>query len=139
MQRYVQNVLKGIFLYTTRTRLCGSYLILLKRVIEQPLWAHLTKLMKVSFIPDFPHLYSTALRLLLGYPLGSEASHLSPVNAKKQPMSALILLLSVSLLVAVGFLVAFVWSVKKGQYDDDYTPAVRILFDDNEKKSSPQS
>jgi cbb3-type cytochrome oxidase maturation protein len=54
-------------------------------------------------------------------------------------MSALILLLSVSLLVAVGFLVAFVWSVKKGQYDDDYTPAVRILFDDNEKKSSPQS
>lgn len=54
-------------------------------------------------------------------------------------MSALILLLSVSLLVAAGFLVAFVWSVKKGQYDDDYTPSVRILFDDNEKKSSSQS
>lgn len=54
-------------------------------------------------------------------------------------MSALILLLSVSLLVAAGFLIAFVWSVRKGQYDDDYTPSVRILFDDNEKKSSPQS
>lgn len=54
-------------------------------------------------------------------------------------MSALILLLSVSLLVAVGFLVAFVWSVKKGQYDDDYTPSVRILFDDKENHSSSQS
>jgi len=35
--------------------------------------------------------------------------------------------------------VAFIWSVKKGQYDDDYTPSVRILFDDKpiaEKKSS---
>lgn len=48
-------------------------------------------------------------------------------------MSALILLLSISLLVAGGFLVAFVWSVKKGQYDDDYTPSIRILFDDKEK------
>jgi len=45
-------------------------------------------------------------------------------------MSVLILLIIVSLLVAVGFLVAFIWSVKKGQYDDDYTPSVRILFDD---------
>jgi cbb3-type cytochrome oxidase maturation protein len=48
-------------------------------------------------------------------------------------MSALILLLSISLLVAGGFLVAFIWSVKKGQYDDDYTPSIRILFDDKEK------
>ncbi|WP_428659139.1 cbb3-type cytochrome oxidase assembly protein CcoS [Runella sp.] len=54
-------------------------------------------------------------------------------------MSALILLLSVSLLVAIGFLTAFVWSVRKGQYDDDYTPSVRILFDDKENNSSPQS
>ncbi|MEM1121897.1 MAG: cbb3-type cytochrome oxidase assembly protein CcoS, partial [Bacteroidota bacterium] len=26
---------------------------------------------------------------------------------------------------------AFFWAVKSGQYDDDYTPSVRILFDDN--------
>lgn len=48
-------------------------------------------------------------------------------------MSALILLLSISLLVAGGFLIAFIWSVRQGQYDDDYTPSIRILFDDKEK------
>ena len=48
-------------------------------------------------------------------------------------MSALIILLFISLFVAGGFLIAFVWSVRQGQYDDDYTPSIRILFDDNEK------
>ena len=54
-------------------------------------------------------------------------------------MSVLILLIGFSILLAGGFLVAFIWSVKKGQYDDDYTPSVRMLFDDKpiaEKKSS---
>jgi cbb3-type cytochrome oxidase maturation protein len=45
-------------------------------------------------------------------------------------MSVLIVLVIVSVIVAGGFLAAFIWSVKKGQYDDDYTPSVRILFDD---------
>lgn len=31
-------------------------------------------------------------------------------------------------------MVAFIWSVKSGQYDDTYTPSVRILFDDAVKK-----
>ncbi|UKJ05920.1 cbb3-type cytochrome oxidase assembly protein CcoS [Solitalea lacus] len=47
-------------------------------------------------------------------------------------MSALIILLIISLLVAVGFLIAFIFSVRSGQFDDDYTPSVRILFDDTE-------
>ena len=54
-------------------------------------------------------------------------------------MSVLVLLIGFSILIAGGFLVAFIWSVKKGQYDDDYTPSVRMLFDDKpiaEKKSS---
>ena len=54
-------------------------------------------------------------------------------------MSVLILLIGFSILIAGGFLVAFIWSVKKGQYDDDYTPSLRMLFDDKpiaEKKSS---
>jgi cbb3-type cytochrome oxidase maturation protein len=34
------------------------------------------------------------------------------------------------LLVALGFMAAFLWSVKSGQYDDDYTPSVRMLFED---------
>lgn len=45
-------------------------------------------------------------------------------------MSVLILLIAFSILIAAGFLIAFIWSVKKGQYDDDYTPSVRMLFDD---------
>jgi cbb3-type cytochrome oxidase maturation protein len=45
-------------------------------------------------------------------------------------MSVLIILIIVSVLVAGGFLVAFLWSVKSGQMEDDYTPSVRMLFDD---------
>jgi cbb3-type cytochrome oxidase maturation protein len=46
-------------------------------------------------------------------------------------MSVLVVLIIVGILVASGFLVAFIWAVKNGQYDDTYTPSVRILFDDN--------
>lgn len=50
-------------------------------------------------------------------------------------MKIIFLLILVSLLVAIGFLAAFFWAVKSGQYEDDYTPSIRILFDDkNEKK-----
>lgn len=45
-------------------------------------------------------------------------------------MSALFILIGASLMIALGFLLAFIWSVKNGQYDDDYTPSVRMLFDD---------
>ena len=49
-------------------------------------------------------------------------------------MSVLIILIIISVLVAGGFLIAFLWSVKTGQMDDDYTPSVRMLFDDELKK-----
>ena len=45
-------------------------------------------------------------------------------------MSVFIILIITSVLVAGGFLAAFLWSVKSGQMDDDYTPSVRILFED---------
>jgi len=45
-------------------------------------------------------------------------------------LKIIFLLIAFSLLLAVGFLIAFIWSVKTGQYEDDYTPSVRILFDD---------
>ena len=45
-------------------------------------------------------------------------------------MSVIFLLILFSLLVAGGFLVAFIWSIRDGQYEDDYTPSVRILFED---------
>ncbi len=44
-------------------------------------------------------------------------------------MSAIFIMIGASLLIAVGFLIAFIWSVKSGQYEDDYTPSVRMLFD----------
>jgi cbb3-type cytochrome oxidase maturation protein len=46
-------------------------------------------------------------------------------------MSVIFLLIIFSLLLAIVFLMAFIWSVKDGQYEDDYTPSVRILFEDS--------
>lgn len=45
-------------------------------------------------------------------------------------MKVIILIMIVSVLVAIGFLVAFFWAVVTGQYDDEVTPAMRILFED---------
>ena len=45
-------------------------------------------------------------------------------------MNIIYLLLAISVVVALFFLIAFLVSVKKGQYEDTYTPAVRILFED---------
>lgn len=50
-------------------------------------------------------------------------------------MSVIYLLITVSIVVATIFLVAFIKAVKSGQYDDDYTPSVRMLFDDEVKKN----
>ncbi len=49
-------------------------------------------------------------------------------------MSVIVVLIGVSVLVALGFLAAFLWAVKSGQYDDKYTPSIRMLFDDDDKK-----
>lgn len=55
-------------------------------------------------------------------------------------MSVIYLLISISIVVAIFFFVAFVRAVKTGQYDDDYTPSVRMLFDDElVKKTSDKS
>jgi cbb3-type cytochrome oxidase maturation protein len=51
-------------------------------------------------------------------------------------MSVILILLATSILVAIGFLFAFLWSVNDGQYDDEYAPSVRILFDDEQPKES---
>lgn len=47
-------------------------------------------------------------------------------------MSAVILLIGVSVVVALGFLVAFLWAVRSGQFEDTFTPSVRMLFDDHQ-------
>jgi cbb3-type cytochrome oxidase maturation protein len=45
-------------------------------------------------------------------------------------MYIILFLILISLVVALGFLLAFIWAVKSGQYDDDYTPSMRVLLDD---------
>jgi len=47
-------------------------------------------------------------------------------------MFIILVLIGVSFIVAAGFLVAFLWAVRNGQYDDRYTPSVRMLFDDSD-------
>jgi cbb3-type cytochrome oxidase maturation protein len=50
-------------------------------------------------------------------------------------MNILILLIFISLLVASGFVLAFIWAVRSGQFDDASTPAIRILIEDSASKS----
>lgn len=45
-------------------------------------------------------------------------------------MGVLFILIGISMVVAGSFLASFLWSVKDGQYEDDYTPSIRMLFDD---------
>jgi cbb3-type cytochrome oxidase maturation protein len=48
-------------------------------------------------------------------------------------MNIIFLLTIISVIVASGFLATFIWAIKSGQYDDDYTSSIRILFDDELK------
>jgi cbb3-type cytochrome oxidase maturation protein len=50
----------------------------------------------------------------------------------------IVLLIGVSLLVAVGFLIAFLVAVRKGQFKDTHTPAIRVLFDNNTEEKNKE-
>lgn len=45
-------------------------------------------------------------------------------------MEVIVILIAAGILVAGGFLAAYIWAVKSGQFDDKYTPSIRMLFDD---------
>jgi cbb3-type cytochrome oxidase maturation protein len=51
-------------------------------------------------------------------------------------MSVLALLIAAGGLVAAGFLAAFAWAVRSGQFDDTTSPALRMLFEDSPRPSS---
>ena len=53
-------------------------------------------------------------------------------------MSVIIVLIGFGILLAGSFLLAFLWAVKTGQFDDRHTPAIRMLFEDEKKIRSPQ-
>ncbi len=50
----------------------------------------------------------------------------------------MLFLILVSLTVAVGFLLAYLFAAGDGQFDDEYTPAIRMLFDDNISEENKQ-
>jgi len=51
-------------------------------------------------------------------------------------MSALIVLVIASIFVAASFLIAFIWSVKNEQYNDNTGVSMRMLFDDDLQTTS---
>lgn len=54
-------------------------------------------------------------------------------------MSVIFILIPIALILALGFLSAFFWATKDGQFDDAYSPSVRILFDSNKpNKNQPK-
>ncbi len=68
------------------------------------------------------------------------------LQLKKSLMNIIFMLIIASLFIAILFFILFVKSVKAGQYDDVYTPSVRMLFDDelvdnksSDKKSKQKS
>lgn len=46
-------------------------------------------------------------------------------------MSVILILITASFGLAIIFLIAFIWAIKTGQFEDDYTPSLRILNEDN--------
>jgi len=51
-------------------------------------------------------------------------------------MTVIVLLIFASLALAVGFLACFIWAVRSGQFDDTYTPSMRVLTDDDSGKTN---
>jgi len=45
-------------------------------------------------------------------------------------LAVLYIVIPIALVLAGAGLAAFLWAVRKGQFDDLDTPAVRMLFDD---------
>ena len=54
-------------------------------------------------------------------------------------MSVILVLVTLSMIVAGSFLGAFIWAVKSGQYEDTYSPSVRMLFEDKKEESLPKN
>ena len=51
-------------------------------------------------------------------------------------MSVIVVLIGFSIIVAAGFLVAFLWAATSGQFDDDISPSIRILYDNDKHPAS---
>ncbi len=54
-------------------------------------------------------------------------------------MGIIYLMIGVSFSIALFFLASFFWATKDGQFDDDYTPSVRMLFEDEVEKEKEKT
>lgn len=45
-------------------------------------------------------------------------------------MMTILFMVSVALILSVGFVVCYLWAISNGQFDDLTTPALRMLKDD---------
>jgi cbb3-type cytochrome oxidase maturation protein len=52
-------------------------------------------------------------------------------------MSAILFLIPISVLIAAGFLAAFIWAVRSGQFEDTCTPSMRVLTEEKSEPSKP--
>jgi cbb3-type cytochrome oxidase maturation protein len=52
-------------------------------------------------------------------------------------MIVIFLLIPLSIIIAICFLVAFIWAVRSGQYEDTCTPAMRLLLEEKRKQPAP--
>lgn len=46
----------------------------------------------------------------------------------------MLILIVISFALAISFLAAFLWAVKHNQYEDTFTPSLRILMDNEQKE-----
>jgi cbb3-type cytochrome oxidase maturation protein len=53
-------------------------------------------------------------------------------------MSVILFLILLSIVIAAGFLVAFIWAVRSGQYEDTGTPPLRVLLDEPDRSAGPR-
>ena len=54
-------------------------------------------------------------------------------------MNVIVLLIVAGGCVAAGFLVAFVWAVRSGQFDDTATPPLRVITEDSRRATFEES
>lgn len=81
-------------------------------------------------------MYSVFFKLIFCVFLNNNYLSVQIVSKTKLSVEAIYLLIFMGAVVAVGFLVAFLISVKNGQFEDNTTPSIRILFDDGTLKIS---
>jgi len=54
-------------------------------------------------------------------------------------MSVIFLLIPLSIILGACFLGGFIWAVRSGQYEDTCTPSMRLLLEDPDPKSNPDT